>query len=90
MAKELVPIVIGCAVWGPLLIKKDTELKCDNWGLVDAINKGSSREEMVMHLLRCLWFSQPSSISGLQLPIYTESTTAQRICCQETKQSVSS
>ena len=29
MAKELVPIVIGCAVWGPLLIKKDTELKCD-------------------------------------------------------------
>ena len=30
MAKELVPIVIGCAVWGPLLVKKDTELKCDN------------------------------------------------------------
>ena len=56
MAKELVPIVIGCAVWGPLLIKKDTELKCDNRGLVDAINKGSSRDEMVMHLLRCLWF----------------------------------
>ena len=56
MAKELVPIVIGCVVWGPLLIKKDTELKCDNRGLVDAINKGSSRDEMVMHLFRCLWF----------------------------------
>ena len=56
MAKELVPIVIGCAVWGPLLVKKDTELKCDNQGLVDAINKGSSKDEMVMHLLRCLWF----------------------------------
>ena len=56
MAKELVPIVIGCAVWGPLLVKKDTELKCDNQGLVDAVNKGSSKDEMVMHLLRCLWF----------------------------------
>ena len=41
---------------GPLLVKKDTGLKCDNRGLVDAINKGSSRDEMVMHLLRCLWF----------------------------------
>ena len=56
MAKELVPIVLGCAVWGPLLVKKDAELKCDNLGLVDAINKGSSKDDMVMHLLRCLWF----------------------------------
>ena len=56
MAKELVPIVLGCAVWGPLLVKKDAKLKCDNLGLVDAINKGSSKDDMVMHLLRCLWF----------------------------------
>ena len=56
MAKELVPIVIGCAVWGSLLVKKDTELKCDNLGLVDAISKGSSMDEMIMHFLRCLWF----------------------------------
>ena len=44
-----------CSV-GPLLVKKDTELKCDNLGLVDAINKGSSRDKMVMHLRLCLWF----------------------------------
>ena len=56
MAKELVPIVIGCAVWGPLLVKKVTELKCDNLGLVNAISKGSSMDEMIMHFLRCLWF----------------------------------
>ena len=56
MAKELVPIVFSCAVWGPLLSKKHTEFHCDNQSLVDAINKGSSKDEMVMHLLRCLWF----------------------------------
>ena len=56
MAKELVPIVLGCAVWGPLLAKRSTVFQCDNHGLVQAINKGSSRDLMVMHLLRCLWF----------------------------------
>ena len=88
MAKELAPSVIGCAVWGPLLVKKDTELKCDNQGLVDAINKGSSRDKMVMHLLRWLFFYTSFSTSRLQLPIYMELTIAQQICCQGTKQSV--
>ena len=56
MAKELVPIVLSCAIWGPLLPGKSLEFKCDNSSLVDAINKGSSKEPTVMHLLRCLWF----------------------------------
>ena len=56
MAKELVPIVLSCAIWGPLLPKMSLEFKCDNSSLVVAINKGSSKEPMVMHLLRCLWF----------------------------------
>ena len=56
MAKELVPIVLGCAVWGPLLTEKSTVFQCDNHGLMQAINKGSSRDLMVMHLLRCLWY----------------------------------
>ena len=56
MAKELVPIVLSCAVWGPLLPRKILEFKCNNQGLVEAINKGSSKEPVVMHLLRCLWF----------------------------------
>ena len=54
MAKELVPIVLSCTIWGPLLPRKILEFKCDNQGLVDAINKGSSKEPVVMHLLRCL------------------------------------
>ena len=56
MAKELVPIVSSCAIWAPLLPRKILEFKCDNQGLVNAINKGSSKEPVVMHLLRSLWF----------------------------------
>ena len=56
MAKELVPIIISCGVWGPLLKQRSTEFHCDNQGLVAVINKGSSKDAVVMHLLRCLWF----------------------------------
>ena len=56
MAKELVPIILSCTVWGPLITKKTTIFQCDNHSVVDAINKGSSKDAMVMHLLRCLWF----------------------------------
>ena len=56
MAKELVPIVISCAIWGPSLTRKRTEFQCDNMSLVTAINKGSAKDTTVMHLLRCLWF----------------------------------
>ena len=56
MAKELVPIVLSCAVWGPLLSGTRVEFRCDNSSVVDSVNKGSSKEPTVMHLLRCLWF----------------------------------
>ena len=56
MAKEFVPIVVSCVVWGPLLQHKNTEFHCDNQGPVAAINKGSSKDKIVMHLIRCLWF----------------------------------
>ena len=56
MTKELLPIVISCAVWGPTLQQKSLEVQCDNTGAVSAINKGSSKDKTAMHLLRCLWF----------------------------------
>ncbi|XP_065918904.1 uncharacterized protein [Dysidea avara] len=56
MAKELLPIVISCVVWGPVLSRKSIEVRCDNTGAVSAINKGSSKDKTTMHLLRCLWF----------------------------------
>ena len=56
MVKELVPVVLSCVVWAPLLAKKNVLLQCDNLSLVTAINKGSAKAPIVMHLLRCLWF----------------------------------
>ena len=65
MEKELVPIILSCAVWGPLITKKTTIFQCDNHSVVDATNKGSFKEAMVMHLLRCLWFLLLFLTSGL-------------------------
>ena len=48
--------LISCVVWGSTLSRQRIEFKCDNLALVEAINKGSSKETQVMHLLRCLWF----------------------------------
>ena len=56
MAKELVSIVLSCSVWGRLLNRKKVQFFCDNLRLVDSIRKGASKDNIVMHLLRCLWF----------------------------------
>jgi len=56
VAKELLPIVLSCVVWGPVLSGYTVESKCDNQNVVVSVNKGSSKEPMTMHLLRCLWF----------------------------------
>ena len=56
MAKEMVPIVLSCAVWGRQLYRKTVLFQCDNTGVVAAVRKGSAKEAMVMCLLRCLWF----------------------------------
>ena len=56
MAKELVPIILSCGVWGPDLSRKSVCFQCDNSGVVAALSKGSAKEGNVMQLLRCLWF----------------------------------
>ena len=56
MVKELVPIIISCAVWGPQFAGRTTLFQCDNLGLVAAITKSSSKDKIVMHLHRSLWF----------------------------------
>ena len=54
MAKELVPIVLSCAVWQ--LAYSPVLFRCDNTAVVTAVQKGTAKDELVMHLLRCLWF----------------------------------
>ena len=51
MAKEMVPLVLSCAVWGPLLARKTVLIQCNNTRVVAAVKKGSAKEELVMHLL---------------------------------------
>lgn len=54
----LVPIVLASALWGKEWTAKTVMAFCDNAAVVSAINKGSSKETDVMHLLRCLTFIQ--------------------------------
>lgn len=54
--KELLPIVIGAALWGEQWRGKTIRCWCDNAAVVAIIRSGSSREERVMHLMRSLFF----------------------------------
>ena len=56
MAKELVPIVLSCAVWGRRMVRRVVLFQCDNASVVSAVKKGSSKDPLIMRLLRCLWF----------------------------------
>lgn len=56
MAKELVPIILCPAVWGLQMRRKVILFQCDNSAVVAAVKKGSSKDPLVMHLLRSLWF----------------------------------
>ena len=54
--KELLPIVLACAVWGRYWAGGVVKAHCDNTGAVAVVNSGYSRSEPIMHLLRCLFF----------------------------------
>ena len=54
--KELIPILLSTAAWGPQLQGHQVLYQCDNSGVVAAIKKGSARDLVVMQLLRSLWF----------------------------------
>ena len=54
--KELLPIVLAVAVWGPLWRDSSVLVYCDNQGAVSVVNSGYSRVPRIMHLLRCLFF----------------------------------
>ena len=54
--KELIPIILACAVWGNDLAGRCVTTHCDNQGTVALVNSGYSRVSQIMHLLRCLFF----------------------------------
>ena len=55
-AKELIPIVVAAAVWGPSWSGTRVTCYCDNQAVVSVLQKRSCRDHHLMHLLRCLFF----------------------------------
>ena len=55
-AKELVPIVISSAVWGSSWHGKSILFLSDNQAVVTCLYSRSSRDQFIVHLLRCLFF----------------------------------
>ena len=54
--KELLPIVMACAVWGNQWSSKSVKCFCDNAAVVAILNSGTSKDMLAMHLMRCLVF----------------------------------
>jgi len=54
--KELVPIVIAAALWGPLWAHQHILAQCDNAAVVAIINHNDSKIPEAMHLIRCRAF----------------------------------
>ncbi len=55
-AKELVPIVIAAAFWGSQWTKSRVHFFCDNMAVVALLKTLTSKDALIMHLLRCLAF----------------------------------
>ena len=54
--KELIPIVIAAAVWGQHWTGQVVCCRCVNTAVVSALNNRTSRDNELIHLLRCLTF----------------------------------
>ena len=54
--KELLPIVIAIAIWGTEYVNRSILCRCDNEAVVHIINSGTSKDPLVMGLMRCLHF----------------------------------
>lgn len=54
--KELLPIVLGVAIWGNEWKGLTVSCFCDNAAVVAIVNSGRSKMDRAMHLMRCLSF----------------------------------
>lgn len=58
--KELYPIALACLMRGPLWKGKKLLFHCENQSVVDIWAKGSSRDPLLMHLVRSIFFCAAS------------------------------
>ena len=54
--KELLPVVLACAVWGRGAEGGTVRCRTDNAAVVSIVNAGRSKDTLAMHLMRCLSF----------------------------------
>lgn len=54
--KEMLPIIIAAATWGKLWSGCNVRARCDNAAVVAVVNARYSKEKLLMHMLRCLFF----------------------------------
>ena len=54
--KELVPIVIAAAIWGPCWQQKCVCFRTDNMAVVDVVTSRTAKDPLLVHLIRCLVF----------------------------------
>ncbi len=69
--KEILPLVIAVAVWGPRWRQSAVRCHCDNQSVVHDIRTRTSRHPHMMHLLRCLFFLEAHyqlQISSVHIP----------------------
>ena len=55
-AKELLPIVLACAIWGTQWQHHQVLVWCDNTAVVSIMASQTSKDSLIMHLLKCMHF----------------------------------
>ena len=55
-AKDLLPIALACAIWGPHWSHKRVQFYCENMAVVNIWASQTSKHPIIMHLLRCIHF----------------------------------
>ena len=53
-SKELLPIVLGCAIWGRAAKGRTIKCRTDNAAVMSIVNSGKSKDELAMHLVPIL------------------------------------
>ena len=67
--KELISIILACAVWGQEWAGHRVTCYCDNQVVAASIRSRSSKQPHLMHLLRCLAFAEVS-LNFIVHPVY--------------------
>ena len=80
-SKELLPVILAVAIWGPWWRGEQVLVHCDNMAVVNIISANTSKDSLVMHLLRGLHFVcayYNISLQACHIP-GTENSTADAI-----------